>query len=211
MSQYLANLRRYRADPWEFACDCVFTLDQQDRADPIKPFPKDRAYLKLFFKIWQRERLLAVPKSRRLFMSWGCSALYLWDTMFYPGRHNAIVSKKEQDADALLERGKFILEHIPKDKLPPELIPGWDKTYTFLKFPEMDSLMQAFPSGSDQLRMHGFSGVFCDEMAFQDDAADMYASTFPTIENGGKFTVVSSPAKSFFEDLVFDRLDIERG
>lgn len=203
---YLENLRRYRADPWEFACDCVFTLDPQDRKKPIKPFPQ-HDYLRLYFRIWLKERLIAVPKSRRLFMSWTNVILYTWDTMFHFGRHNAFISKKEEDADALLERAKFILDHIPEDKLPRELVPVHKKTYCYLEFPELSSKIQAFPSGSDQLRMHGFSGILNDEMAFQDEAESMYSATFPTIENGGRFTAISSPAKGFFHDLVFDEVD----
>lgn len=205
----LANLRRYREDPWEFCCDCVFTMDPQDRDKPIKPYPKHLDYLKLFTRVWQRDNLIAVPKSRRMFMSWQCVILYTWDTLFYEGRHNAFVSKKELDADSLLDRSKFILDNIPKDKLPTECLPKFKKTYTLLDFPEMLSKIQAFPSGADQLRMHGFSGILNDEMAFQDDAHEMYSASFPTIENGGRLTAISSPAKGFFHDLVFDQLDLQ--
>lgn len=203
----LERFRRYREDPWAFACDCVFTLDPQDQKNPIKPFPKDLEYLRLYFKVWMKERLVGVPKSRRLFMSWSNIVLYLWDTMFHMGRHNAFVSKKEDDADNLIERAKFILEHIPEDKIPKELIPKWDKTFCMLEFSETSSKIQAFPSGSDQLRAYGFSGILNDEMAFQEDAKQMYASTFPTIENGGRFTAISSPKKGFFEQLVFDTIE----
>lgn len=205
-SDILNNLRRYREDPWQFACDCVYTLDPTDLVNPIKPFPKEKDYLKLFFRIWQKERLLAVPKSRRMFMSWACVTLYTWDTLFFTGRFNAFVSKKELDADNLIERSKFIIDHIPQTMLPKEVLPKFKRTYTLLEFPETLSKIQAFPAGADQLRMHGFSGVLNDEMAFQEDAENMYASTFPTIENGGRFTAISSPAKGFYHDLVFDLL-----
>lgn len=207
----LGNLRRYREDPWEFFKDCVFTLDPKDRIKPIKSYPAHFEYLKLFTRIWQKENLICVPKSRRMFMSWQCVALYTWDTLFYEGRHNAFVSKKELDADALLDRAKFILDHIPPDKLPRECMPKFKKTYTLLEFPETLSKIQGFPSGADQLRMHGFSGILNDEMAFQDNAHEMYASSFPTIENGGRMTAISSPAKGFYYDLVFDNLDMQGG
>lgn len=207
-SDILERLRRYREDPWEFACDCVFTLDPQDRKNPIKPFPKEKEYLKLFTRLWQKEQKIAVPKSRRLFMSWMCVTLYTWDTLFYVGRHNAFVSKKESDADSLVDRSKFIIDHIPEIILPKEVLPKMKKTYCNLEFSETLSKIQAFPSGSDQLRMHGFSGILNDEMAFQEDAEAMYAGAFPTIENGGRFTAISSPAKGFFHELVFDNLDL---
>lgn len=196
-----------REDPWYFATRCVVTQDEKDRISPIKKFPSDMEYLKLYFRVWQKERLVAVPKSRRMFMSWANTILYLWDTLFHVGRFNAFVSKKEEDADTLLERCKFILENIPPDVLSTDLIPKWRKTYCKLEFPEINSKIWAFPSGADQLRMHGLSGVLNDEMAFQEDAKEMYSATFPTIETSGKFTAISSPSKGFFHDLVFDELD----
>lgn len=205
--EQLETLRKFRNDPWAFATQCVFTLDPKDTKTPIKKFPAYLEYLHLYFRIWEKERLITVPKSRRMFMSWANLILYLHDTMFHIGRHNAFVSKKEEDADTLLNRCEFILKNIPKDVLPPELIPKWNKTYCNLEFPELNSKIQAFPSGSDQLRMHGFSGILNDEMAFQDNAKEMYASSFPTIENGGKLTAISSPAVGFFQQLVFDNMD----
>jgi len=132
--------------------------------------------------------------------------LYTWDTLFHVGRHNALVSKKEVDADNLIERAKFIVDNIPETEIPKECLPKYKRTYTRLEFPEIKSLIQAFPSGSDQLRAYGFSGVCFDEAAFMDDCEEAYSSTMPCIENGGRFTMISSPAKGFFHKLVFDNL-----
>jgi hypothetical protein len=203
----LRNYQKIRNDPWEFAVQCVFTKDEKDQAFPIKPFPKDLEYLKLYFRLWQRYRLLGIPKSRRMFLSWSTIILYLWDAMFHVGRHEAFVSKKESDADELLERAVFILEHIPKNILPPDLIPSWKKTYCNLEFEEIHSRIQAFPSGSDQMRQFAFSGIMGDEAAFWEQAQKMYSATFPTIENSGRMTMISSPAPGFFKDLVFDQFD----
>lgn len=203
----LDRMAKYREDPWAFAVDCVFTQDPQDLGHPKKPFPGDFEYLKFFFKLWIKNKRILVPKSRRMFMSWGCITLYLWDALFHKGRHFAFVSKKEEDADALIERCKYILENIPEDKIPKEFLPKFIKTYCFLHFPETGSKIQAFPSGSDQLRMYGFSGILADEMAFWDDAKNMYSAAFPTIENGGRFTGISSAYPGFFQKLVFDMLD----
>jgi len=196
-----------RSDSWEFAKHCVFTKDEADLKIPIKKFPSELEYLKLFFKVWQRERLLAVPKSRRMFLSWATIILYLHDTMFNIGRQIAVVSKKEEDADDLLERMVFILENIPKDIIPPELIPKWKKTYCCLEFPEIDSRILAFPCGADQLRSYAASGILGDESAFWPEAEKMYASTYPIIETTGRMTMISSAAPGFFKKLVHDELN----
>ena len=203
----LSFFNSVRTDPWIFATECVYTKDEADLKKPIKKFPSEFEFLKLYFKVWQRERLMGVPKSRRMFLSWGTLVLYLHDTMFNIGRQTAVVSKKEEDADDLLERMVFILENIPKDKIPPELIPKYKKTYCCLEFPEIGSRVLAFASGADQLRSYAASGILGDESAFWPDAERMYSATFPVIELTGRMTMISSAAPGFFKKLVHDELN----
>lgn len=205
-SDVLERYRVLRNDPWEFL-KCVRTLDQVDRSTPIKAFPVDLEYLHLFSRIWLKERLVLVPKSRRMKFSWTCIALYTWDTMFHIGRHQAFVSKKEEDSDELVKRAHFIMENLDTEKFPKELIPKYEYVQNKLRFPELNSIIQGFPSGANQLRQYTFSGILADEMAFWEDAALMYANSYPTIEGGGRFTGISSVAPGFFQKLVFDRLE----
>ena len=198
-------LFRLREDPW-FFLHFVNTLDQVDKGQPVKPFPVHLDYLKHYVSLWVKESLILVPKSRRMKMSWVNISLYLWDAMFHIGRRHALVSKKEEDADDLVERAKFILENLSED-LPKEFIPAWKKTYCSLEFTGINSVLEAYPSGADQLRQFTFSGILGDEMAFWDNAQQMYSASFPTIEGGGRITLISSPAPGFFKRLVFDQLD----
>lgn len=201
-----ARWKKMREDPIEFL-KYVRTLDQVDKDRPVKPFPIHLKYLQFYVRYWQRERLIGVPKSRRMKMSWTNIALYTWDTMFNIGRHQAFVSKKEDDSDELVKRAKFIIENLDPEKVPKELIPKHDYVFGKLKFPELDSLIQGFASGADQLRQFTFSGIFADEIAFWENAQAMYSGSFPVIEGGGRFTAVSSAGPGFFKKLVFDRFD----
>jgi hypothetical protein len=202
----LERFKKIRNDPYAFACELVYTKDEKDLKNPIKKFPADLEYLKLYFKLWQRERLLAVPKSRRMFLSWATLILYLHDTMFNIGRQTAVISRKEDDADDLLERMKFILDNIPPE-FPRELIPKYKKTFCCLEFPEVGSRILAFASGADQLRSYAASGILADECAFWPDAKEMYSATFPIIEDTGRMTMISSAAPGFFKQLVFDEFN----
>lgn len=208
--EWLKKIQLYRKDPWEFLINCVMTQDQTDRITPIKAFPKDRLDLKLYSRIWVQENFIAIPKSRRMFMTWMNVALYTWDTMWNIGRSQAFVSKKEDDANELVKKAKFILDNIPETALPKKFIPKYEIVYNHLKFPEINSEIRGFPQGADQLRMFTFSGIFADEMGFWEQAQKVYAGSVPTLEGGGRFTGCSSPAPGFFKDLVFDRLDQER-
>jgi hypothetical protein len=210
-AHWIEKLQLYRSDPWAFCCECVFTLDQTDETTPIKRFPSHFEYLKLYTRIWQKEKFIAVPKSRRMFFSWMNIILYTWDTMFHIGRSNAFVSKKEDDANELINKAKFILDNIPKDCLPRDFIPKYEVTYGKMRFPEINSVIQGFPQGADQLRQFTFSGILADEMAFWADAQEMYSASFPTLEGGGRFTAISSPGPGFFKALVFDHLDTLSG
>lgn len=201
------NYMRYKNDPWAFLIECCYTKDGNDRATPVKTLP-DKDYLRLYCYTWQRYPLVAVPKSRRMTISWVTIGLYVWDTMFNRARHNAFVSKKEEDADVLVKKAQFMVDNIPRDKIPEELIPKYRSKFNLLDFYEIESKIQGFPQGADQLRQFTLTGIFGDESAFWEQAQLFYAASLPTIDGGGRMTLVSSPAPGFFKKLVFDALDI---
>lgn len=197
----------YREDPWLFLMDCVYTNDAVDKKAPVKLLPP-REYARLYARLWQKYPLLAIPKTRRMTMSWFTIGLYVWDTLFHKGRFNAFVSKKEDDANELVERAKFIVDNIPTNRIAKEFIPKYHSKFNYLAFPDLGSKIQGFPQGADQLRQFTFSGIFGDESAFWEYADKFYSASFPTIEGGGRMTLVSSPAPGFFKKLCFDAMDV---
>lgn len=209
--ELLNRVLKLRNDPLEFLKG-VRTLDESDRENPIKPFPWQKDYIQLYVELWMKHLWIVVPKSRRMQMSWTNISLFTWDTIFNRGRRQAFVSKKEEDSDELVKRAKFIVENLDHDIIPKEIIPKHDYTFCNLKFPELLSAIEGYPSGADQLRQHTFSGIFADEMAFWPDAKDMFSAAFPTLQGadgkpGGRFSGVSSAAPGFFRAIVFDKID----
>lgn len=204
--ELILRIQKIRKDPLEFLRG-VRTLDQVDSKCPIKPFPVHLDYVQLYCGLWVRERFIAVPKSRRMKMTWTNIALYTWDTLFNVGKAQAFVSKKETDACDLVDRAKFIIEHLDHSIIPKDIVPKHDSRYGKLWFPEIHSSIEAFPQGADQLRQFTFSGILADEMGFWDNAQEMYSGSVPTLEGGGRFTAISSAAPGFFKRLVFDELD----
>lgn len=210
----MAQFQRYARDPWPFLSECVFTLDQVDVHNPIKPFPVHLDYLRAFTYAWLKHMKIAVPKSRRMTMSWTCIALYLWDTMFKPGRFNGFVSKKEDDAGDLVSRAEFIFQHIPEFRIPKALLPKikngkMSKAPPILEFEELHSKIQGFPMGADQLRQYTMSGLLGDECAFWPEAQKFLSSATPTLEGGGRVTLISSRSPGYFKKVVFDQLDAQ--
>lgn len=207
----LKEFERYRNDKYAFLTECCYTKDQVDAKNPIKLIPNTWPYLRLYVKIWERYNLLAVPKSRRMTMSWTNIALYLHDTIFNPVRLNAFVSKKEDDASDLVGRAEFMFDHIPESRIPRALLPKKETRAkpAALIFPEIDSKIQGFPMGADQLRQFTFSGILGDECAFWEEAQKFYSSAYPTVEGGGRMSLISSRSPGFFQRLVYDQLDSE--
>ncbi len=202
----------YTKNLWAFLQDCVFTLDQVSQDSPIKPFPSHLEYIEFLVALWQRERLLAIPKSRRMICSWSFISSYTWDTIFNMGRFNGFVSKKEDDAGDLVARAEFIYQKIPTWRIPRALLPAvkngkMSKQPPLLEFEEINSKIQGFPQGADQLRQFTLSGILGDECAFWEQAQSFYSASKPTIDGGGRMTLISSRAPGFFKKIVFDQLD----
>ena len=161
-------------------------------------------------KIWDEEKLLLVEKSRQMMMTWLWCALDLHEAQFNKGKYIFFQSKKEEDADALVSRAKFIYNHQP-DFLKQNVI---EEVYCKLKFPKNNSQIIGIPQGGDQIRMHTASRVFSDEMAFQPEAEEAFTAARPCIEGGGIFNGVSSANPGFFQELCEEEgewTDISKG
>ena len=208
-----------REDPTYFLLNWAKTLDVHDEVAPIKTFP-DKEYIRYLIKVWLNTRLLVVPKSRQLMMSWLFTALYGWDTIFHEAKMTFFQSKKSEDADDILKRTKFMWDHLPmflrqyhkNGRLRPlECNPQHKGQHVSGKmiFPQINSEIRAIPEGGDVIRMHVASGILSDEIAFQPEARSAYTAAKPTISNKGRFTGISTPENgTFFEDVVFDRLEV---
>ena len=212
----IKKYKMYRSDPWLFLQDCTFTRDAVDEFEPVKKFP-NYEYLLLFTRLWQREKKIAVPKSRRMTMSWTCIALYLWESIFFQGKETAFVSKKEDDSFELVDRAQFIYNRIPPSKIPKALLPpiiggAMKKSPPLLEFDFGNgnkSYIKGFPMGAEQLRQYTHSGIFGDECAFWPEAEKFYTGAKPTTDGGGRFTMVSSRAPGFFKKIVFDKINFK--
>jgi hypothetical protein len=203
----------YASNPWAFLRDNVYTLNQIAKDDfAVQPFPSYLEYLKFLCELWQTEDRLAVPKSRRMVCSWSFISLYTHDTLFKEGRFNAFVSKKEEDAGELVSRAEFIYHKIPEWRLPKELLPKikngrMTKDPYVLEFEGTHSLIRGFPQGAHQMRQFTISGILGDECAFWAEAQAFYSASKPTLDGGGRMTLISSRSPGFFKKIVYDQMD----
>jgi len=191
---------------WNFLAEACWTFDQIEGKK--RKFPAHLDYLHELTNMWCGARLLLIPKSRRMLVTWTMCALHYWLARFgHPGAKVALVSRKEGRSESegsaeLVWRCKFIHDHVPRNVVdcPTE--------YTFcrLRFPQTNSEIIGVGQGADQLRQHTLTAIFADEMAFWESARETYIASRPTIEGGGRFTGVSSAHPGFFKMLVYDEI-----
>jgi len=211
-----ANARRYAQHPWPFLTECIWTVDQVRNA--VRPFPGEAtdpdphcgcggctSYLHHLVNRWHGEPRLLVPKSRRMFATWGLLACHFWLAIYRPNSFIAIVSRKRGETDAegsaeLVKRIKFMHEHLPPEVRAPRL----EYQFARIRFPEVNSEIVGIGQGADQLRQYTATAVLFDEFAFWEEAQPTYGASFPTLEGGGRLTIISSANPGFFKQLVHD-------
>lgn len=149
---------------------------------------------------WQVELALCLPrhrrvillKARQLGLSWIAAAYALWTALFQPGALVLLVSQTEDDALELLDKARFIFDHLP-GALRPE---AWKGSTRVLKFPESHSAVVALPSTRRAGRGKTARLVIADEHAYHQFAEENFAALQPTMDAGGQFWIVSTAAGS---------------
>lgn len=188
-------------DPWYWIMNWVLT--ENSHSESLSVFEKfpDEAYLYYVVRILQRERFTAWPKSRQVLMTWVTSAFYLHDSMWLPSRLNFVQSKKEDDADEVLERANLIYSKQPK------FIKEWQpvrRTKCLMKFSRNRSRMIAIPEGPEHLRSYTATGLLNDETVFQSDVEKMLTAADPSLGKSGRLTLLSSVGPSAFQMVCMD-------
>lgn len=138
-------------------------------------------------------------------VTWLFIALYLHNAMWNPSRLIFVQSKKEEDADEVLERGYAIYQKLPVFMRNWQPLYMGKKTFAEIKFSRNRSRLLAVPEGPDHIRGFTATDIFSDETAFQDDVEKMTAAALPALGTHGRLTMISSAAPCFMELLAFDR------
>lgn len=185
-----------------FLFEMCKTNDPHDNKNPVKFFPK-YPYLIEIANILQHNQKILIAKARQMMISWICCAYLLWEILFKKYKVWFIVSKKEDVANEMLDRIKFMFNNLPlfiKSRFTVE-----KSIYCRFQIKETKSGIIAVSQDADALRSFTASGIFSDEMAFQPFAEKSFRGYMPTLENA-KFIGVSTPnGKNFFWKLFYDR------
>jgi len=199
-------------DPWIFISTCVFTKDEVAKTDSTKPAPIDLYYLYALTRGWEAHNKVSIVKSRRMWLTWLMCALHLHMAMTQPDRNIFLVSMSEDFSIKLIEKCKFIYNHIPEDVWPMAYRPKMnDKRADRIVFDELGSRMSGIPMGKNKLRSETASAIMADEFAFWELAEESYAAFMPCIEGGGKVTLLTTVEPgSYAKKIHFDMMDDEK-
>ena len=197
------NMKRWHADPWAMIKDgVIWTLDETNFKTPVAKFPP-YPWLEQITRQWQANRLIAIPKSRRMMITWLMVYIHLWFAMWHPGRSVFFMSQNERLSKDLIKKCEFILRNIPENVM---LKPKVKHKESMIEFPGLDSYILSVPQGEDQLRSYTASAIYFDEFAFWERPMETLAAAKPSITGGGRLTIVSTPGKEIFRELCFDTI-----
>lgn len=177
-------------DPFYFLTTYVKTHDPYHGIRDYPDFP----YIEETVNALHDHRLTAFQKGRQLTFSWTFAAYGLWGSQFQFGYTGLYTSKRQEDSYELKDRAFHMWENLP-DFLQQKITEDNRSTMGFkgnlakLKFlPATDNVGRTFTAG--HVFMDEFAHVTCD-------ASKMYTSIKPTINQGGRCTVFSSPNGPF--------------
>lgn len=193
------ELERSRRNPayWIFhPLQWVWTKDEFDKDNPLKPFPREESILDTLVEIHDNP-IVFIGKSRQLTVTWLLCAYFCWWARFYGNQLLFIQSKKEEDAANLVfnkepdsARIDFIENHLPQ----------WmqlSRKYSYgqILYPHNGSKIWGIPQGSDTIRSYTGSALFSDEAAFQPFFLQAFRAAKPSCR---KIIAVSSAEPSEF-------------
>lgn len=193
-------VENWSRNPWAFIRDACVTLDEADEGN-VKKFP-DLPYLWHICEVWGKYRMLAIPKSRRMMLTWIMLALHLHMALFTPRSAVFVQSKKAEDSDYLIgdNRMLFLYNNLPA-WLKRYGLPSVQRKQFNLTFSN-GTIVKAVSQGADQLRGYTATAVMCDEIAFWERAGETWRALRPVVQGGGRVTLVSSASPGFFEAVV---------
>jgi phage FluMu gp28-like protein len=187
--------RRYEGDCWAWLVSQVNTLDEASRA--VRPWPGHLDYLHDLIDVLcdQNERLIAIPKSRRMMVTWCVAEWVHWLTRYRPNVL-AIWQSRVQTmaAEVLDKRIDWAEEHLLD--VPLRRTRKSSKTTEGLigriTWNQSGSRIVAVAEGAHVFRSLTPTVLVMDECEFQEQGAAALAASMPFAEKNAKIILLSS-------------------
>jgi len=183
----------YRADINRWLRDCVWTVDEATQTQA--KWPSDLVYLSELLAFVNENAMVAIPKSRRMMVSWALAAWCTHRARFFP--NNAIFWQSESEDKAAFvvqNRCEFIEDHIEPEP--------FRRTYSSIRttkgvvgritYRDTKSYIWGIPQGGDVLRTYTPAVLVMDECDFMQEGPAALTAALPAVEKGSKLILISS-------------------
>lgn len=149
--------------------------------------------------VWVKTKLGVVLKARQLGVSWLAAIFALWTAMRAPGQVVLLISKKQDDANKLLEKVAYIHHRLP-DWKPRAII----RTES-ISFPTLGSEIEALAATEDAGRSRTANLVVLDEHGFQPFATKILGSVMGAAEQGKVLSISTGNGRGALHSRTFLR------
>jgi hypothetical protein len=183
---------RYEKDPWAWASEVVTTQDEA--SGTATRFPAHREYLHDLFDIFMNEQLIAIPKSRRVFVTWAVAVYFTWRARYRPYQALFVQSEVEDKAAYIVDKRCVFIE----DNLPLALRRAYKAVRTIkgavgqLTYDGSRSYVKGLAQGKDALRAFTPSALMLDESEFQSEGRQSLIAALPFAEKNSQLILVST-------------------
>lgn len=184
----------YRNDIWLWLLNEVNTRDEATQK--MRPWP-NKPYLKELISVIRHEPLVAVPKSRRMMVSWTFAALAVYEARYEP-HHAIFIQSETEDKAAFItdKRCVFIEENLNEPILRRKYrsIRTTKGAIGRITYDPTDSYIWAIPQGASVIRTYTFSRLYMDESDFQAEghAALTAALSIAELNKSSKIVLVTT-------------------
>ena len=142
-----------------------------------------------------------------MLVSWLMVWCHLWIAMFHEGAAVYFQSDKEDKSNELVQRAEFIYNHFPPSEIILPKLKGGRAMWCNMTWPGINSFIKGIAQGARQLAQFAATAVLMDEAAFWEEGRASFAATKPTIDGGGRVTIISSAQAGWLRDLCNDTVE----
>lgn len=184
----------YREASWNWMSDQVVTIDETRGAR--LPLPH-KEYLKDLTQILDDpdEPLIAIPKSRRMMITWIVSLWCCWYARYHDDSLIFFQSENEEKAAFSVDKRMKFAEDNLLDRWNRRERDEWktkEGTVGKFSYRHNNSMIWGIPQGGDVIRTYTFTAMVMDESEFQKEGANALTAALPIVENGAKLIILSS-------------------
>jgi len=181
-----------KRDIWRWLTKRVTTIDEATQTQAR--WPAHMGYLKELLAFVDEHQMVAIPKSRRMMVSWALAAWCTHRARFFP--NNAIFWQSENEDKAAFvvqNRCAYIEDHIDEGRRRSySAIRTTKGVIGRLTYRDTKSYIWGIPQGGDVLRTYTPAVLVMDECDFMQEGPAALTAALPAVEKGSKLVLISS-------------------